>query len=197
MNLKTNTIKWLAMVTMTIDHIGYYVFPEYIILRLIGRLAFPCFLFTTIQGVKQTANFPMYFLRLLGMALISVILMSPIRIYWNILFSLAIFALSLKDKRLFLPTLFLSYFTEYSVYGFLLGWAIKIMLDKDRIQGIVFILALHLGLYFGSIQFFALIAVVFMLLPMEWRLPRFPKWLGYLYYPIHQVILFWLGSFIK
>lgn len=197
MNLKTNTLKWLAMVTMTIDHIGFYVFPEYIILRLIGRLAFPCFLYTTIQGVKQTSNFPRYFLRLLGMALVSVIIMSPIRIYWNILFSLAIFALSLQDKRLFLPTFFLSYFTEYSVYGFLFGWAIKIMLDRNRIQGLAFILALHVGLHFGSIQFFAIFAVAFMLLPMEWRLPRFPKWLGYLYYPLHQIFLFWLGSIIK
>lgn len=197
MNLKTNTIKWFAMVTMTIDHIGYYIFPELIILRVIGRLAFPCFLYTTIQGVKQTSNFYMYFLRLLGMAFISVIIMSPIRIYWNILFSLALFALSLKDKRLFVPTLFLSFFTEYSVYGFLYGWALKIMLDHNRVQGLALILALHVSLYLFSIQFFAFFAVIFILLPLGWPLPRFPKWLGYLYYPIHQLLLFWIGLLIK
>lgn len=38
-------LKILAIITMTIDHIGYYLFPEYEWLRVIGRIAFPLFLF--------------------------------------------------------------------------------------------------------------------------------------------------------
>lgn len=38
-------LKILALITMLIDHIGYYLFPEILVLRLIGRIAFPIFLF--------------------------------------------------------------------------------------------------------------------------------------------------------
>ena len=38
-------LKVLAVITMIIDHLGYYIFPEDLYLRLIGRIAFPIFLF--------------------------------------------------------------------------------------------------------------------------------------------------------
>ena len=38
-------LKVLALVTMLIDHIGYYLYPQYERLRLIWRIAFPIFLF--------------------------------------------------------------------------------------------------------------------------------------------------------
>lgn len=47
-NLRPNLydyLKILAILTMIIDHVGYYFFPEILWLRLIGRIAFPLFLF--------------------------------------------------------------------------------------------------------------------------------------------------------
>jgi hypothetical protein len=38
-------LKIIALITMFIDHIGYYLFPEYDFLRIIWRVAFPIFLF--------------------------------------------------------------------------------------------------------------------------------------------------------
>lgn len=38
-------LKVLAVLTMIVDHVGYYLFPTVLELRLIGRLAFPIFLF--------------------------------------------------------------------------------------------------------------------------------------------------------
>lgn len=38
-------LKILALFTMIVDHLGYYLFPEYLRLRLVGRIAFPVFLF--------------------------------------------------------------------------------------------------------------------------------------------------------
>ncbi len=37
-------IKILALLSMIIDHLGYFVFPDEIWLRIVGRLAFPLFL---------------------------------------------------------------------------------------------------------------------------------------------------------
>ena len=41
--LTKNQLKILAMVCMTIDHIGAMLFPQAVWLRVIGRLAFPLF----------------------------------------------------------------------------------------------------------------------------------------------------------
>lgn len=38
-------LKVVAILTMIVDHLGYYLFPEVLELRLIGRVAFPIFLF--------------------------------------------------------------------------------------------------------------------------------------------------------
>lgn len=38
-------LKVLAIITMIIDHLGYYLFPESVWMRLVGRIAFPIFLF--------------------------------------------------------------------------------------------------------------------------------------------------------
>ncbi len=46
---------------MTIDHIGYFVFPEVLWLRIIGRLAFPIFAFMIAQGCFYTRNIWRYF----------------------------------------------------------------------------------------------------------------------------------------
>lgn len=38
-------LKFFAVVTMVIDHIGFYLFPHVIELRIIGRLSSPCWMF--------------------------------------------------------------------------------------------------------------------------------------------------------
>ncbi len=68
MNQKSNTIrlsgnalKVIAAVLMVIDHIGYFLYPQYIILRIIGRLSFPIFAFMIAEGCCHTKNKLKYF----------------------------------------------------------------------------------------------------------------------------------------
>ncbi|MGL5021321.1 MAG: TraX family protein [Mycoplasmatales bacterium] len=56
---------------MTIDHVGYILFPGDTLFRLIGRLSFPIFAFLIIQGYKHTHSFWKYFLTLLIFSLVS------------------------------------------------------------------------------------------------------------------------------
>ena len=47
-NIRPNLYDYLkvfAIIAMIIDHIGYYLYPEFEVLRWIGRFAFPIFLF--------------------------------------------------------------------------------------------------------------------------------------------------------
>ena len=41
--LTGNQLKLIAMAAMTLDHIGEYLLPQVLILRIIGRLALPIY----------------------------------------------------------------------------------------------------------------------------------------------------------
>lgn len=59
--LNSNAIKGIGLISMLTDHVGFFLFPEIIILRVIGRLAFPIFAFFIAQGCKHTKNKWKYF----------------------------------------------------------------------------------------------------------------------------------------
>ena len=179
-NNKTALIKWIAILTMTIDHIGYYLFPSLLFLRVVGRIAFPCFLYTTVQGVRETHDFRKYLLRLVVTGLVSMPITAQTGNVFNILFTLALFALSIKDYRFILPAIFLVQFTEYGLYGFLMGWTIYVLSEKNVQAGIVLFLLVN-ALQFPSLQGFAAWAFIPLLLPVTFPVRPLPKWAGYAY----------------
>jgi len=187
-NNKTALIKWIAVITMTIDHIGYYLFPSFLFLRVIGRIAFPCFLYTTVKGVRETRDFRKYLLRLILTGVVSMPITAQTGNVFNILFTLALFALSIKDYRFILPAILLAQFTEYGLYGFLMGWTIYVLTEKHAGAGVALFLLVN-ALRFPSLQAFAVLALIPMLLPVKITVRPLPKWAGYAYYPIHQVVL--------
>ena len=68
--LSGNVLKIIAMVSMLIDHIGMYFFPQVDILRIIGRLSYPIFAFMIAEGCKHTKNKLRYFLMIFILAII-------------------------------------------------------------------------------------------------------------------------------
>ena len=58
--LNTFVLKMIAIVTMLIDHVGVVLFPQYFILRLIGRMAFPIFAYTLVEGFIHTRDVSKY-----------------------------------------------------------------------------------------------------------------------------------------
>ncbi len=48
------SLKIIACIAMTIDHIGYLLFPNIIVFRIIGRLAFPILAYLIAEGCKYT-----------------------------------------------------------------------------------------------------------------------------------------------
>jgi len=85
---------------MLVDHIGYYLFPDTIWLRIIGRIAFPIFCFLVAYGCTKTRNARNFFVRLFVFALVSQLLISlalwEIRWQWlNVFFTLSAGVLSI------------------------------------------------------------------------------------------------------
>ncbi len=62
--LTGNQLKLIALITMTIDHIGLILLPQHLILRLIGRLAFPIYAYMIGEGCRYTSSMPRYFARM-------------------------------------------------------------------------------------------------------------------------------------
>lgn len=54
--LSGSTLKIVACVLMLCDHIGARLLPQYRILRIIGRLAFPIFAFCIAEGCRYTRH---------------------------------------------------------------------------------------------------------------------------------------------
>lgn len=59
--LSANVLKIIALITMTIDHIGYIIYPSIVWLRVVGRVAYPLFAYFIAEGCRYTKNKTKYF----------------------------------------------------------------------------------------------------------------------------------------
>ena len=78
--LSGSSLKVIAIVSMTIDHLGLYMLGgddpasasvTYHLMRMVGRLAFPIFAFLLVEGYVHTHNIRRYIMNLLVAAVIS------------------------------------------------------------------------------------------------------------------------------
>lgn len=73
--LSGSALKIIALVSMTMDHIAYYLMEHgslmYDLMRTMGRMAFPIFAFLLVEGYGHTRSTRKYALSLLAFALIS------------------------------------------------------------------------------------------------------------------------------
>lgn len=68
---RNDGLKLFAIVTMLIDHIGYMYFPDYLLLRSIGRLSFPIFAYQVAIGYDKTSDLKRYMERLFIFGIIA------------------------------------------------------------------------------------------------------------------------------
>ena len=64
--LSGNALKLIAALSMLIDHVGVILFPQYVIFRVVGRLAFPIFAFMIAEGCRYTRNKMRYLFTMFG-----------------------------------------------------------------------------------------------------------------------------------
>ena len=69
--LDGGALKGMAAVLMLTDHVGAILLPQVLILRCIGRLAFPVFAFFIAEGYAHTRSFGRYLLRMAIWAAVS------------------------------------------------------------------------------------------------------------------------------
>lgn len=104
-------IKWIAVLLMVIDHIGYYFGflmpnPVFIVLRLIGRLSFPLFAYSIAAGFLRTKNRTRYFTRMFVFAAVTQALLAVtsyftgIGAFINVMFTFSLAILMMASSEL-------------------------------------------------------------------------------------------------
>ena len=96
--MTSNKLKIIACLTMAADHVGFLLLPDVMLLRYIGRIAFPLFAFFIAEGCLHTRSKIKYFLEILAMAVAcqlfylgeAVINGSIHSMYLNILFTFSL-----------------------------------------------------------------------------------------------------------
>ena len=63
LSLTNNQLKIIAVISMLLDHVGKELFPQYTILQIFGRVAFPIFSFMIAEGCLYTRDKKKYFLK--------------------------------------------------------------------------------------------------------------------------------------
>ena len=206
--LTNNQLKLIAMVTMTLDHIGVFL-PQYPILRVLGRLAFPVFAYMIAEGCALTRDIWRYFSSVAVMAAACQIVQYLVTgsVYMGILvtFSLSILLVALLQQRLWVCTAaaFLGAFlicvvpvlgTDFRVdYGFVgVLTPVAVYLIKTRWGKCLVCAAMlcALGCFRGGIQWYALFSIPLLLAYNGQRGERNLKGLFYWYYPAHIAVIY-------
>lgn len=210
--LTSNQLKLLAMLTMTLDHIGVQMFPGVLWLRIVGRLAFPIYAYMIAEGCAHTRNRRKYLLQMAGLALLCQLVyffamgslfqcilvtftLSILLIYAYDTGSRPLTALALLGVAFVtvsLPRLLpgTDFAIDYGFFGVLVP--VAAYLGKTHREKLLFTAGALVALAWsvGDIQWYSLAALLPLALYSGQRGKRRMKWLFYLYYPLHLAAIY-------
>ncbi len=211
-------LKLLAIIFMTIDHIGHFVPLDstlHIIMRMIGRLSFPIFLFLILEGYKYTSDKIKYISRLYVFALISTYpffycMGSVFNVYFT-LGTVVIMLLVLEKNSNWAYNYIILIIFAYVSFPF--DWGLPAIITvfflrksiyntKNTAVKLPFILSLTVLLYYSIIDTIHL-ETFYYIIPILGAIPILLKYNGnlgyvltgykryffYIYYPLHLVII--------
>jgi len=206
-------LKWIAIITMTVDHLGVILYPEFTVLRFIGRLSFPLFAYLLMLGMETTRNIRNYFIRLFIFALISQVPFFLAIGYGpfdslNIFFTLSaglLFIHFFKKTSVFaivplLVALVLPF--DYGIYGIAVIGCMYILKENTKFGVFSLVLLNALFLVPWNSQFLSIAAIPLILLHKngsltttketaeQYTIPVWRKYFFYIYYPLHLTILY-------
>ena len=219
--LTGNQLKLIALVSMTCDHVGLQLFPDVLLLRIIGRLALPIFAYMIAEGCRYTRNRRKYLLRMASLAAVCQIVyfFAMGSLYQCILvtFSLSIcliYALDRWQERgdrgsrlLALGVLVLIFVLSVVLPDFLPGFEIDyglmgvllpVLIYFGRpVQNYLLAGLILLGFAYGGIQWWSLAAIPLLAVYNDQRGKYNIGKLFYIYYPLHLVVIYGISLLIK
>lgn len=225
LGLSNNQLKLIALLTMTVDHIGAYMFPHILWLRIVGRIAYPIFAYMIAEGCFYTRRHGRY---IVSMAIAAAVCQVVSFLFAGVLaqdilvtFTLSIGLIFLLKRAMaeaneksfvlfglgvlgvlavteFVPLLLpgLDFGVDYGFFGVMLPvvvFAGRTRWQKLFLEAVVLVL---LGIQYGWVQIWALLALPFLALYNgqrgKWKL----KWMFYIYYPAHLAVIYLIELFM-
>jgi hypothetical protein len=206
-------LKWVAIVTMTVDHVGLALYPEFTVLRVIGRIAFPLFAYLLVLGMRSTRNLRAYFYRLFFFVLVSQVpyaLVNGIQpweklnIFATLILGMIMVYFIERSSLAFIVPLIASVVVpvDFGVYGTATVLLVYLVGKDWRMGSVIFVLMnLVMALYGAMYQPFAILALPLMLLhdwgklgiggsEVQVKHPWLRKYFFYAYYPLHLTALY-------
>ncbi len=216
-------LKLIALITMTLDHIGFLLVapwsPYYEPLRIVGRLSFVLFAFLITEGLGHTKNKERYIANLIIFGFVIDIprLFGGFEYFANVFYTLGFGALAIylfkKFDNLILQVtsiLAMMYLAEaigsdYGAYGVLI--IVSIEVARMMCNNIPIVTEAVMALFYWlistsfaepEIQFMGVYAFLIIALYNGKRGYYHPKlkYLIYVYYPVHLLILTAIGLYV-
>ena len=244
--LNRTALKWLALVTMLIDHVGAVLGEEffsihgvpwlYSMLRCVGRLAFPIFAFFIAEGWHYTRSRKRYFLFMLLFAVISQPIyyfalnrnLFDLNIFFTFVVALAVLYLIDNVRQKDFAFVYIAFIAivvilvamltmvgvlvDYGVYGVILPAVFYLFYHSEKkwAKPVMFALAglfiiinwLGYFVYLTEIDFnnfielFAIFSLPLLAIYNGEKGKRSFKWLFYIFYPAHILVLYLISLLI-
>lgn len=214
MELNSFQLKWIAIITMVIDHVGAVLFPHYMTFRVIGRIAFPIFCFLLVEGFFHTRDIYRYLMRLGAFAVLSeipydlafhgrVLEIEGQNVFFTLFLGVLLMYLMEKNRNVPIRIVYVLltmwaasvFHTDYSYRGILLILIYYLLRDKKELKASVGA-AWNILLYMDirnlariPVQYFGAFASVPIALYNGERGPKI-KYFFYLFYPCHLLVLY-------
>lgn len=217
LSLNGNQLKLIALITMTVDHIGMLLFPRVMLFRIIGRIAFPIFAYMIAEGCTYTRSRGKYLLTMVSLAflcqLVYFFAMGSLYMCVLVTFSLSIgliytidlgrnkkgiywaapggmllfvFAATTVLPRLLQGT---DYGVDYDFWGVMLPVFAYLGVSKKDKFALLSAGLILLSRDLGGVQWYCLLSLIPIYFYDGTRGSRKLKYLFYVYYPVHLVVL--------
>lgn len=218
-NLDTDFLKIIAIISMTVDHVGSAFFPQYPVFRWIGRLAFPIFCYCMTVGMLYTRDIKKYLIRLAVFAFLS----QPVYVlafnadrFWeeftslNIFFTLFVSLLGLwsfREKKwwlfaaVVLALMCINF--DYAATGLILMLIFYLCRNKPWLGALLYVLsylpalncypddplALTVAGHAIGFEIFCILAAPLIFLNTNTKI-KISKWFFYAFYPLHLLAIY-------
>lgn len=210
-------LKIIAIITMSIDHLGFVFFENNAIFRIIGRIAMPIFAFQIAIGFKNTRSKSKYIFRIFLTALLSEFPFMLMFISNNLAYSshnicftftlalliLYLIELGKKDKIFILTSIYLilvSIFLpiDYGIWAILLVLLFYFFEKKQLIYtcGMIIIALTYYLIRNNPVQIYMLLSLPFLYL-YNGKKGKSLKYWFYVFYPLHMLILAFIKIYFK
>lgn len=202
-------LKIIALLTMIIDHLGEIFFPNFFLLRIIGRISFIIYAFLISEGVIHSKNLKNYLSKLLLWAFISELPFDYAFFgkifYWdlqNIFFTLFISVLALSSLKLNINSIFkflilfsapfIAHFLkfDYGWYGVLVIYAFYLLKCHFLYK---YLLIFSFSITFATYAFFAQFFSFLGFIPVALYNGKLGRKFGNIYYSFYALHLIFFG----